>query len=323
VSTEPGEVQRDGKGGSSYINVVILRDKDANTAWTSASDSTLEERFYLCQNWRGDVVALVNSAHKLAEWDKYLSYGTPFGLPGADTDSDGDCDSTDITQIQTWIDAPAYDVRGDVDLDADVDGTDKTTAQNNLQGITLALNSLSWRNNRFSYSGSWSVASPLRSHMRQRDLISAFGMWARRDPTGFVDSANLYEYVASRPTLHVDPFGLGVGNGVGRNSSTDPGVRVMAVGERADGTGAVVPLGPGEDSGGKGLEDCDRIVCTCKGGGDFITTWDIRDYSDCTVSCPDNFLCEIDCESFGWGRCDPRSPIKDKHQKWRGSGGDG
>src|SRR6185295_11741981 len=41
-----------GKGGSSYIDLVICRNKDANTAWTSASDGVLEERLYYCQNWR-------------------------------------------------------------------------------------------------------------------------------------------------------------------------------------------------------------------------------------------------------------------------------
>ncbi|MBL1219177.1 MAG: hypothetical protein D8M59_16995 [Planctomycetes bacterium] len=44
----------DGKGESSYIDSVILRDKNANSGWTSAllpvADGTLEERRYLCQN---------------------------------------------------------------------------------------------------------------------------------------------------------------------------------------------------------------------------------------------------------------------------------
>ena len=47
-----------GHGTASYIDLVALRDRDANTAWTSASDGTLEERLYYCQNWRADVVAL-------------------------------------------------------------------------------------------------------------------------------------------------------------------------------------------------------------------------------------------------------------------------
>ncbi|MBL1217204.1 MAG: hypothetical protein D8M59_06870 [Planctomycetes bacterium] len=123
----------DGRGSSSYIDSVILRDKDANSGWTSAADGTLEERRYLCQNseggWRADVSAIVTSGGYMVEWAKYSPYGIPFGLPGADTDSDGDCDATDITQIQTWIDAGGgtYDVRGDVDLDLSLSGLEKPT----------------------------------------------------------------------------------------------------------------------------------------------------------------------------------------------------
>ena len=80
---------------------------------------------------------------KLKHWVKYSAYGVPFGVPGADTDSDGDCDSTDVTQIQTWIDAPAYDVRGDIDLDGDVDATDKSTVSTYYDGTTAGRDVLS------------------------------------------------------------------------------------------------------------------------------------------------------------------------------------
>ncbi len=106
----------DGNGSSSYIDNVILRERDANTSWMSASDGTLEERRYYCQNWRADVSAIVSSGGVLIEWAKYSPYGIPFGLPGADTDSDGDCDATDITNFDS---VPSYDVRYDVDLDGD------------------------------------------------------------------------------------------------------------------------------------------------------------------------------------------------------------
>jgi len=37
----------DGRGGSSYIDAVVLRQKDDNSGWTSAADGTLEQRYYL------------------------------------------------------------------------------------------------------------------------------------------------------------------------------------------------------------------------------------------------------------------------------------
>ena len=65
------EAGLDGFGGSSYIDAVICRNRDANTAWTSATDGVLEERVYLCQNWRADVSAIVGSDGSMKEWVKY------------------------------------------------------------------------------------------------------------------------------------------------------------------------------------------------------------------------------------------------------------
>ena len=200
----------DGRGGASYINGVVLRNKDANTAWTTASDGTLEERVYYCQNWRGDVSALVHSNRVLMEWVKYSAYGVPIGLPGADTDSDGDCDSTDITQIQTWIDTPPspHEVRGDVDLDGDVDAGDKSTAQAYLEGTSLAWEALSAVGNSRGYGSCHHLSLANVVLSRHRALSISSGRWARRDPLGHVDGVSLYEYVASRPPGFVDPYGL-------------------------------------------------------------------------------------------------------------------
>src|SRR5690606_5849689 len=101
----------DGHGGSSYIDLVALRDRDTD------DDGDFDERIYYCQNWRADVSVLVSSSAELLEWVKYSAYGVPFGLPAGDADSDGDRDSADRTQITAWASAPAYDVRGDLNLD--------------------------------------------------------------------------------------------------------------------------------------------------------------------------------------------------------------
>ncbi|VAX42577.1 hypothetical protein MNBD_PLANCTO03-1183 [hydrothermal vent metagenome] len=69
-----------GSGGSSYIDSVILHDRDANTSWEDQADATLEERVYSCQNWRADVVALMTSGGVLINQVRYDPYGTLFGL---------------------------------------------------------------------------------------------------------------------------------------------------------------------------------------------------------------------------------------------------
>jgi YD repeat-containing protein len=122
----------DGRGGSSYIDLFVLRDKDG--AYTAAADGTLEKRAYYCQNWRADMSVVVGKRAKLKHWVKYSAYGVPFGLPGADTDSDGDCDATDVAQVQIVIDASGYDVLCDINLDGSVDTTDKAVIQNAYEG---------------------------------------------------------------------------------------------------------------------------------------------------------------------------------------------
>ncbi|MFG0331704.1 MAG: hypothetical protein ACF8PN_17600 [Phycisphaerales bacterium] len=76
--------------------MILTRDRDDTNGLhpTGSTDGTLEERRYLCQNWRADVVAIVTDTAQMVEWDKYSSYGVPFGLPAGDADSDADCNST-------------------------------------------------------------------------------------------------------------------------------------------------------------------------------------------------------------------------------------
>ena len=215
----------DGRGGSSYIDSVILRQPDADSdapplsleegrgeggshsflrlgggrpGWghssTSSADGTLEERRYSCQNpvgWASrpstSDSALITSGGLIVEWAKYSAYGIPFGLPGGDTDSDGDCDATDITQIQTWIDAPAYDVRGDINLDGSVNATDKSLAISNYQGTTSGWKVLSAASvaNRIGYAGYQKDINLDISHVRNRILEPHLGRWTRRDPLGY------------------------------------------------------------------------------------------------------------------------------------------
>jgi len=196
-----------GHGGSSYINSVICRYKDANTAWTSASDGTLEEIRYYCQNWRGDVSSIVTDVGAMVEWAKYTAYGIPFGLPAGDTNSDGDCDAGDATQIQTWIDTSSYNVLGDLDLDGDVDSTDKTSAQNNTK--TMGWEDLTDVGNQFGSAG-YDLDGKLSGiiyHVRHRVSHALLGRWAQRDPFHPKDGPGAYEYARSMPITKVDSLG--------------------------------------------------------------------------------------------------------------------
>ena len=150
----------------------------------------------------------------MMEWVKYSSYGVPIGLPAGDTDSDGDCDQSDINNIDNWV--SGYDVRYDLDLDGDIDATDSSRASSTFQGTTLGPNVLSSSSvgNRKGYSGyEWDEAVS-KYHVRNRILDPALGRWTRRDPLGYVDGMSLYEYVGSDPQIRNDQFGLSRGCGV-------------------------------------------------------------------------------------------------------------
>jgi hypothetical protein len=65
-----------GRATSSYIDSVVLRDRDL-AAWTAAASETLDERTYLLQNWRADVVAAATLSGDPIEYTRYSPYGTP------------------------------------------------------------------------------------------------------------------------------------------------------------------------------------------------------------------------------------------------------
>jgi YD repeat-containing protein len=235
----------DGRGGSSYIDLVVLRERDANTAWTDASDGTLEERLYYLQNWRADVIGLVGADAAQKEQVRYSAYGIPFGLPAGDCDSDGDCDSTDVAQVRAWIATATYDPRGDIDLSGEVNSHDETTMLAFHLGLTLARGKLSSDNtNNKRCRSSMHLIGPGNSFgsSRNRVLNLGIGRWLARDQLYYRDGASLYQYVQSLPTARLDPTGwLSYKSGIGVIGSPPVGF-------------GFVPLEPGEKT------SCEKLL---------------------------------------------------------------
>jgi len=147
----------------------------------------------------------------MAEQVKYLSYGTPIGLPAGDGDCDGDWDDNDRTVIANWT--TGYDIRYDANLDGVIDADDITYA-NSITGAfhTMGFGVLSSPAvfNRSGYAGYEHAAelTGTKWHVRYRVLDSELGRWTRRDPLGYVDGMNLLAYVAVGLIASSDPFGL-------------------------------------------------------------------------------------------------------------------
>ncbi len=246
-----------GFGGSSYIDHVVLRDRDATNGWAGAADGTLEERVYYCQNWRADVVALIDGSGGMLEWVKYSAYGVPFGLPAKDADSDGDYDSADDTAISGW---GAYDVRGDVNLDGLVDGGDTAT----LQALGRGMLTSSDVNNRIGYAG-YVVNSEVTEamwHARHRIIAADIGRWLSRDPIGYSDSVSLTEAMKSNAASKVDSTGLFSMSPGGASGAASSAGGVSLAHGKIPGCPELNP-----DSGVGGVNNADHWCRDTSGGG--------------------------------------------------------
>lgn len=201
-----------GRGGSSYIDSVILRDRDNSEKWFNPSDG-LDTRIYYCQNWRQDVVATIGPDDagtgyglQVLERVKYDSYGRPRLFPIADYDHDGDVDGADNTAFYAEY-GGAGSPKADINFDGGVNGDDSLT--------WLAQYGTDPTENRKLYAGyEWDpVLAPGTAdagvyHVRNRVLLSELGRWSRRDPIGYVDGANILAYGRGHPIVMTDPRGF-------------------------------------------------------------------------------------------------------------------
>ncbi len=207
-----------GEGVSSYIDTVILRDRDASSPWTSQAASTLNERRYYVQNWRADVVALLTGDGKPWEFLRYSAYGEATVHPVADVNRDGIVNSTDLTDYDA-IPSEGGDAAVGYDLDFDgyvpgdstsVDEALLLDSYNANTGFNGTGRVGASSGNRKGYAGYEFDPVLLAYHVRHRVYLPEIGRWNKRDPLGYVDGMSLYAYVMSSPILYLDPLGLSI-----------------------------------------------------------------------------------------------------------------
>lgn len=220
----------DGFGGSSYIDAVILRERDADNTggWAGSPDGTLEERTYYVQNWRADVVALFTDAGQLIQQVRYDPYGVPFGLAKADVNGDGSVNTADVTAFgNIWNGGNGTHPYADWNFDGAVNTADYSAFLNSHANDTaLGRGMLGYSfghaggNSRKGYAGYEEAlelegVKPGTYHVRHRVYIAELGRWTRRDPIGYVDGTNLYLMGGANPLIGTDWDGLAYASGGG------------------------------------------------------------------------------------------------------------
>ncbi len=212
-----------GSGDAAYIDSVILRERD-NTACSgtgcdprlAASDGTLEERRFYCQNWRADVVAIAAADGTPIEQTRYSAYGEPTVYPLADVNMDGKVDAADLGAWTDLLSGGAADLAypgGDIDFDgwfdpgsSPDDGEFYDSYNANLGKSGKGRQSSPSVDNRIGYAGYQWDQAVRANHVRYRVYLPEIGRWTRRDPLGYVDGPNVYVTTAS--LLELDPTGL-------------------------------------------------------------------------------------------------------------------
>lgn len=194
----------DGLGGGSYIDALVLRDRDAD------GNGSLEERHYYCQSWRHDVVAIIDHQGRQIEHMRYTPYGVPISIPASDGNRDGVLDSDDLTLQANAISGP-YSVVHDLDLDGDVDVFDLfiASAQHGAIGADpIGRGVLSSYGHRAGYAGYQWIPAVGLYHVRYRWYDPLNGTWISKDPVGYVDGPSIFSYASADPVTHIDPNGL-------------------------------------------------------------------------------------------------------------------
>lgn len=230
---------RDGLGGSSYIDLVAIRDRDVT------GDDELEERIFYCQDRLANVVVVLDGGGSVLEWVGYGAYGVPFMSPPGDMDGDGTVTSTDLTVIAGLVPpSSGHHPKADIDLDGDVDNVDYVAIRVAYKDVVYGRGAVSGVESLLGFRGYRTSASRSTTWLaRNRILDSVLGRWLVRDPLLYKDGAN--QYLAYRGKAHrVDPFGLDtwlgnkirhyappiIGNTVGGLLDTGFGVAEIAVG---------------------------------------------------------------------------------------------
>ncbi|MCZ6653629.1 MAG: thrombospondin type 3 repeat-containing protein [Planctomycetota bacterium] len=169
------------------------------------------------------VEGLVNNRGHEVERYSYDAYGMPVitAVRVEDVDYSGKVGGQDSPAVRAslgldpcTVAPPIHDVTGD----GSIDGADLAAIEA-AGGLALQTIPESGIGNPYAFTGrrmdfffDYQNLTPdpvlMLYHYRAREYDPQHGGFLQRDPAGYVDGMNLYEYVESAPTLGLDPGGL-------------------------------------------------------------------------------------------------------------------
>jgi len=209
--------------------------------------------FYYHQDANWNVIGLTTPGGDLAEEYNYTPYGRmvakrhhAFG----DADADGDVDAADNTAWEaTQGGGGVYDRDFDADYDGDNDGFDGAAFDANYlaAGTSIEINARPWspNGNPYTYTARRLDAESMLMHYRFRTYSPVSKVFLQRDALRYVDSSNLYEYIAGHPLIAVDPMGMGFWTWLKSFFKQSPGVvKKGATDSAIDGPPHVRPIKP-------------------------------------------------------------------------------
>ncbi|MCP4592281.1 MAG: hypothetical protein GY842_16230 [bacterium] len=202
--------------GSTYIDErAVLHDDDAPGAGADAADY-----YYLLKDLY-TVVGLLNMQGHDVERYTYDAYGgvTVVGTLVADFNFDGVVDIADVLLIPRRFGDPCAHKAPffDRDGDGDIGGTDRNMALESPPAENEEIPA-SRLGNPYFFTGRRVDMFPDAAvglgdvhqiqYNRARSYDLTHGRWLQRDPAGYMDGMNLYQYLRSRPTFLLDPSGM-------------------------------------------------------------------------------------------------------------------
>jgi RHS repeat-associated protein len=158
-------------------------------------------------------VALTGSDGALLERVSYTAYGVARHHWRGDVNGDGAVDSADLAIVfgafGDSIDDAGYRAEADLFPDGTIDAADSAIVLGGWQAaLPAGVLSSPLVDNRIGYCGYVFAPETQTYLVRHRWYLPPLGRWGQRDPAGYVDGMNLYEYVRSKPATLADPLGL-------------------------------------------------------------------------------------------------------------------